>query len=234
VQLNPLTGLLPATIGLAVATLYLTGTVRLHGSRRPWPRLRTASFLAAVATISAGFLLPGFLGASVHDPRVAMTTHLLTGMVGPLLIALSAPVMLALRALGPRGRRRLTAVLGRPWVRFLGHPMTATVLSVGGVYVLYLTPLYARVHDAAVLGLLVHAHVVVAAALVAWAIVGVDHVPHRPSMRVRGAALVLVVLLHTVLSRLLFADADRLAAEAGGTAGEWRAAAELTCGSRAT
>ena len=45
--INPLTQLLPATLGLGAATVYLAAALRLGASRRPWPRVRTASFLAA-------------------------------------------------------------------------------------------------------------------------------------------------------------------------------------------
>jgi putative membrane protein len=148
-------------------------------------------------------------------------------MAGPLPIAVAAPVTLALRALRPSARARLLGLLRAPAVRFAGHPVTAVVLSGGGLVVLYLTPLHARAHEHVGLGLLVQAHVVVAGTLAAWAIVGTDRVPHRPSLRVRGAALAALVVLHTALSRLLFADADRLAAEAGGSAAEWRGAAEI-------
>ena len=109
----------------------------------------------------------------------------------------------------------------------LGHPFTALALSAGGLWVLYLTPLHgAALHDP-LLGLLVQTHVVLAGTLYNWAIVGADHVPRRPSARVRGAALLAGLVLHTVLSRLLFADAGRLAEEAGGTAAQWRSAAEI-------
>lgn len=101
------------------------------------------------------------------------------------------------------------------------------ILSGGGLYALYLSPLHAQtLHDPA-LGLLIQTHVVLAGTLYAWAVVGVDRVPHRPSVAIRGAALLAGLVLHTVLSRLLFADADRLAAEAGGTAAGWSSAAEI-------
>lgn len=113
--LNPLTQLLPATVALTAAALYGAGAAALRGSRSPWPRLQTASFLAGVGVIAAGFVVPGLLGDSAHDPRLHMTVNLLMGMVGPLLVALSAPVTLAFRALRRPARRRLAALLGSRW-----------------------------------------------------------------------------------------------------------------------
>jgi putative membrane protein len=224
---NPLTQLLPATVGLAAAALYLAAAASLAGSRVPWPRPRTASFLAGVAMVVAGFAVPGAVGQAGHDPRLHMGLHLALGMLAPLLLALSAPVTLAVRTVRAPARRRLVAWVASSPIRAISHPFTALVLSYGGLYVLYLTPLHAEaLHDPA-LGLLIQAHVVLSGTLFAWAIVGVDHVPRRPSWRVRGAALLVGIALHTALSRLLFADADRLAAQTGGTADDWTTAAEI-------
>jgi putative membrane protein len=178
--------------------------------------------------LAAGLALPALAGGgAAHDPRLHMTQHLLLGMVGPLLLAVSAPVALALRTLRRPAGRRLARLLRRRAVRALAHPLTALALTAGPLYALYLTPLHARVLHDPLLQAALAVHLVVAGTLFAWAIVGVDPMPRRPSVRVRGAVLVGAIVLHTVLSRLLFADADRLAAEAGGSPGQWREAAEL-------
>jgi putative membrane protein len=156
-----------------------------------------------------------------------MTQHLLLGMLGPLLIGLSAPVTLALRTLREPGRRRLGRVLRAPALRALAHLATALALNAGALWALHLTPLHARaLHDPR-LGALVGIHLVFAGTLFVWAVAGLDPMPRRPSARVRGAALVGGIALHTALTRLLAADADRPAAEAGRTPEGWRQAAEL-------
>lgn len=224
---NPLTQLLPATGGLVAAAMYLAAAGRLRGTRRPWPRIRTASFVAGVAAITGGIVVPAALGPAGHDPRVHMAGHLLAGMLGPLLIAVSGPVTLAFRSLGPGGRRRLAMLLGTPVVRAVGHPLVAMAVSAGGLWALYLTPLHAEMLHDPVAATAIQIHVAVAGTVSAWSIVGVDAIPRRPSLRVRGAALLAGLLLHTLLSRLLVADADRLAAEAGGTVAQWTTAAEI-------
>jgi putative membrane protein len=223
--LNPF-ALAAAMAAIAAAVAYAAAAGRLRGHRVPWPRRRTAAAVAGAATLVAGVLLPGLLGAG-HDPRVHMTQHLLLGMVAPLLIALSAPVTLSLRTLRGPARRRLGRLLRARALRPLAHPVTALALNAGVLWALYLTPLHARaLHDPR-LGALVQVHLVIAGTLFAWAVAGRDPMPRRPSVRVRGAALVGGIALHTALTRLLVADADRLAAEAGGTQEQWRQAAEL-------
>jgi len=228
VVLNPLAQLLPATALLIAAGLYGAGALRLAGHRVSWPAARTAAFMGGLATLGAAVALPALLGpAGGHDPRLHMAQHLLLGMLGPLLIVVSAPVTLALRTLRPPARRRLVRVLHRRPMRALSHPATALALSAGGLYVLLLTPLHARALHDPLLNVGVQVHFVLAGTLFAWAVVGIDPMPRRPSLRTRGAVLLAAIALHTVLSRLLYGDADRLASEAGGSAGQWRQAAEL-------
>jgi putative membrane protein len=228
VVIDPLAQLLPATALLIAGGLYGAAALRLTGHRVPWPAARTAAFMGGLATLGAAVVLPGLLGsADGHDPRLHMTQHLLLAMLGPLLIAVSAPVTLALRTLRPPARRRLLRFLRRRPVRALSHPATALALSAGGLYLLVLTPFHVvALHDP-LLHAGVQVHLVLAGTLFAWAVVGIDPMPRRPSVRTRGAVLLAAIALHTVLSRLLFGEADRLAAQAGGSVEHWRQAAEL-------
>jgi putative membrane protein len=223
--LHPL-ALAAAMPAVAAGAAYAAGASRLRDHRVPWPAARTAAFAAAAATVVAAALLSGAAGAG-HDPRVHMTQHLLLGMVAPVLIAVSAPVTLALRVLRPPARRRLVRLLRRPALRAATHPVTALALTAGPLMALYLTPLHAWTLHHPLAGAALGLHLLVAGTALAWSVAGADPVPHRPSVAIRGAVLLASIAAHTVLSRLLHADADRLAAEAGGTPDEWRSAAEL-------
>jgi putative membrane protein len=107
--------------------------------------------------------------------------HLLIGMAGPGLLALSAPITQALRALPSRSRRSSLRLLHSRVVRLLITPATAVVLDVGGLCVLYLTGLYARAENNDLIHAMVHLHMFVAGCLLSWAIIGVD-----PSVAVRA------------------------------------------------
>ena len=72
-----------------------------------------------------------------------------------------------------------------------------------------------------------HFHFIVAGCLLSWALVGVDPIPRRPSLHMRGAVLVAALVLHTALSKIMIADADRLAEATGQTAAQWVTAAEI-------
>jgi putative membrane protein len=130
--------------------------------------------------VSAAAVLPP---VASHDDLFPMDIgqHLLIGMAGPGLLALSAPITQALRALPSRSRRSSLRLLHSRVVRLLITPATAVVLDVGGLCVLYLTGLYARAENNDLIHAMVHLHMFVAGCLLSWAIIGVD-----PSVAVRA------------------------------------------------
>src|SRR5690606_13498034 len=104
-----------------------------------------------------------------------------------------------------RTARRAVAFLATRPVRFLIHPATAAVLDMGGMYLLYLTPLYAlSLHDPLV-HVLVHVHFVVSGYLFTWSIAGTDPAPRRPGMPLRLAVLVIASGAHATLAKLMYA-----------------------------
>jgi putative membrane protein len=123
---------------------------------------------------------------------------LLTMMAAPLL-ALGAPVTLALRATGGRTRRRMVRVLHSPPVRVLGHPLVAWVLFTVSLYGLYYSPLFDLslrnrfVHD------LVHLHFLGAGLLFWWPVVGVDPTRWRLPHVARLLFVFLMVPFHAFL-----------------------------------
>ena len=158
--------------------------------RGPWPWHRTACWIAGLAAIlAAGPLLDG--GFTAHAAG-----HLLLGMVAPLLLVLSAPVTLALRALPVRRARVLSAVLRR--TRLLTWPPVAAVLDVGGLWLVYTTDLHTEP--------LVQVHVLAAGYLFTASIVGVDPMRHRASWPLRAATLVLASAAHGILAKQLYPE----------------------------
>lgn len=113
---------------------------RRRGSRR-WAHGRTAAFAAG-----AGLLVVAASPPVVHlahgNFSGHMVQHLLVGMLAPLGLVLGAPVTLALRSVSVAAARRVTGMLQSWPVRILSHPVAAAGVNVGGMYVLYLTPLY--------------------------------------------------------------------------------------------
>lgn len=171
---------------------------------RGWPAHRSAAWLLGV--LAAALSVAGPLAERAHGDFVAhMVAHLLLGMLAPLLLVWAAPVTLALRALPVRTARRVPRVLGRWPVRVVTEPVVAAALNVGGVWLLYTTPLYAATHTSTPLHVAVHAHVFLAGWAFTIAIVSVDPLPHRRSYVHRAVVLVLATAGHAILAKLVYA-----------------------------
>jgi putative copper resistance protein D len=205
-------------LGVALAGgAYAWGVVRLHRRHRRWPVGRSLAFASGllclvVATQSA-------LGAydtalfSVH-----VVQHVLLGVAAPFLLALGAPITLALQA-----SRRDTQV-GLLWlirsapVRVATHPAVGFVVFGLTLFVLYTTPLYELslrndwVHSA------VHLHFVLAGSIFFWSVVGLDPVAHRLPYGARLLVVLLTVPFHAFLGIMLLSGDTPIA-------GDWYAAA---------
>jgi putative membrane protein len=203
--------------GSAVGLLLLAGLcgypalLWLPRRRRPWPVWRTLSWCAGLVVAAAAVLGTGHRGFAVHAAG-----HVALGMLAPLLVCLAAPVTLLLRALPVRHGRRLSWLLRSAPARFAGHPVTALLLDAGGLWLLYATPLYARIGNHP----LVHAHVFLAGCLLTSALAGPDPAPHRARWSTRAVVLVAFLAAHGVLAKFLYAhppagvSADQAAAGA--------------------
>jgi putative membrane protein len=189
----PLLGALLGYLGLAV-----------RGRRRGWQPWRLASFL--LGTMLIGWALsPAFDTAADEDFGVHMAQHLLLAMLAPTALVLGAPVTVALRGLPPAPARLLVRALRSPPAQALAHPVTALVLSSGGLVALYFTPLYAATTTNQSLHALVHLHLAASGYLFAWAIAGPDPAPRRPTVRTRLIILGAAVAVHASVAQLLFA-----------------------------
>lgn len=185
---------LPVIAGVVIAGGYV-----VLAARQSWSPYRTASFLAGATLLVAAVTL------DAGDFPAHMLQHLLIGMLAPTGLALGAPVTLLLRSAPRRWGRRVGRVLRGPVARLLTHPATILVLDLGGLVVLYTTPLYAFTTGNEAAHHLVHLHFLVAGYLFAWLVAGPDPAPHRPSVRTRLVLLGIAIAVHAVLSQLMYA-----------------------------
>lgn len=193
-----------SSLGLIALLAYLAAAFKQSTDGRGWSRWRTASFTSGILLIVIA-LHPKVATFAHHDLRGHMVQHLLLGMFAPLGLVFGAPVTLALRTCTRNMGRRLVAVLGNPAIRFASHPIVAMMLNVGGMYLLYLSPLYLLMLDSRVLHGLVHWHFLVAGCLFSWAIAGPDPAPNRPSKRFRLTVVFISMASHAFLSKGMYA-----------------------------
>lgn len=212
----------PTGVALAVVlfgtALYLAGlrVLRRRGDR--WPAGRTFAWFAGMAVVYwAGI---GGLGQYSHVLFSAhMGSHMMLGMVAPILLVLGAPMTLALRTLpGPRRpgevspRALLTSFLHSPFMRVLTHPVVGPALFVGSLFALYFTGLFEHLmtshwgHGAMQL------HFLVVGALYYYVIIGVDPSPRTLPPAVRFAVLMFTIPFHAFFSVALMSSKNVIAA----------------------
>ena len=218
--------LLPAAVVLVPALAYGAALRLRRAGGRGWPRWRVVSLVVGLA-MAATAVSPALQTAGHADLRAHMVQHLLLGMYAPLALVLAAPATLLLGALPVPARRRVACALRSRPLHVLAHPVTAALLDVGGLHLLYLTPLYALARDTPPVHHLVTAHVLLAGYLFAWSIGGPDPAPHRPGTGTRVAVLIVAGAAHGHLAKLLYAGAGGLPPDLGAPAGEVQEAAQL-------
>ena len=185
-----------------LAVLYLLGIIRLRRRGDRWPRGASFAWLSGclvlLVTSSSGLKAYGSAMFSVH-----MAEHMILNMFVPVLFVLGGPVTLALRALTPAGDGRAPGP--REWLLWLlhsrvtvvlSHPVTAFVLFVASLYVVYFTPLFNTLvryhwgHE------LMSVHFLLVGYLFFWGIIGIDPGPRRLPFLARLGLLFAVMPFH--------------------------------------
>ena len=194
-----------ATLFALALLAYAIGVGLQRHRGRPWPWWRSALWVAGIAAAASGFVGP--LAAASHGDFVAHTwAHLLVGMVAPVLLVLAAPVTLALRSLALVPARRVSRMLRSIPARILTTPAVAAALNVGGLWVLYTTPLFEAMQRSAWVHLFVMTHLLLAGYLFTVSLIPVDPAPHRAGYPMRAAVLVLALAAHGILTKVIYAD----------------------------
>jgi putative membrane protein len=134
-----------------------------------------------------------------------MAQHLLIGMFAPIAMMMASPVTLLLRTVSTGSGRAIASFFRSRPAHMLCHPVTALILNIGGMYLLYLTPLYAQSLEVPLLHGLVNIHFFAAGYLFAWSIAGPDPAPGRPGLATRVASLVAAIGLHAFLAKTMYA-----------------------------
>ncbi|WP_413475648.1 cytochrome c oxidase assembly protein [Staphylococcus equorum] len=198
--------------------LYLIAAIITSRKYKIWPIYRY--FFWGLGLFCVALSLVGPLAAFAHTNFVGhMFGHLLLGMLAPLLLLLATPMTLLLRSLKVKNARRITGVLKSRPIQFINNPVTASILNIGGLYVLYTTDLYLFMHQSLFFYMLIHLHVFLAGYLFTISIIYIDITPHRYSHLYRAIVLVLALAGHKVLSKHIYAtppsSVPRIEAEIG-------------------
>ena len=207
------------TASLVVAGLYLWGVVRLRRRGDPWPLGRTVCWLlgclCVLVATSSGIGRYAIAQFSIH-----MISHMLLGMLAPILLVLGGPVTLILRVLKPAGplgvpgaREAVVGLMHSRFIRFITHPVVVLALFVGSFYALYFTGLFDRMISTHLGHLVMIGHFLVVGYLYYWVIIGVDPAPRRLSYPAKLAVLLAAMPFHAFFGLALMNSREVLGSE---------------------
>ena len=207
------------TLFVIVLFLYVQAVIITNRTKRNWPNYRI--FLWILGLTCAFITFTGPLADHAHtDFSVHMIGHLFLGMLSPLFIALSAPMTLFLRTLPVSTSRRVTRALRNKFFQFFHQPLTASILNVGGLWLLYTTDLFVMMHQNMYLYVLIHLHIFLAGYLFTISLLYIDPPPNQKSYPYRSVVFLLAITGHAVLSKYIYVnpprDVPRDQAELGG------------------
>lgn len=183
--------------------LYLAGAMRQQRRGKRWSWWRSGSFCFGMLLVLYA-IFPSHAAHGAHGFTAHMNQHLLIGMLAPTFLVMAAPVSLLLRSLPQAQAKICVRLLHTRILRIWCHPMTAFGLNFGGMFILYLTPLYRLSLEQPVLHHFIHLHFLLAGYLFAWSLVGPDPAPVRLRMHSRLAILLLAMASHGVFSKQLY------------------------------
>ncbi|WP_229790289.1 cytochrome c oxidase assembly protein [Deinococcus humi] len=191
---------------------------------RVWRWSRTCFFTLGLALLAWVFS-PAVNSLAHADLQAHMLQHLMSGMFAPLLLALGWPLTLLLRNVPVLMARRLIRWLHAPPLSLIALPVSALLLNVGGLYLLYLTQLYRLTLEHPAIHAVVAFHVVSAGLLYTVVLAGIEPVSTRTSFRTRVVVLLLGSAGHATLAKVLYAGHGALGT--AGTVPQLQPAAQL-------
>jgi putative membrane protein len=180
--------------------VYLWAIRRL---RRPWPAVRTLSFLGGIACVVVALQS----GLDAYDDRllsVHMVQHLLLLQLAPLLLLGGRPTLLLLRAIPPPRRPRAARALAR--VRPLTGPLPCLLVFTLVVVLSHLPSFYDATLSSDALHELEHVAYLGAGLLVWWPILDADPVG---SQRLGGLGKLVYMLVAMVPMAVIGAYLNR-------------------------
>lgn len=198
--------LIPWLALACAAGLYLQAAAWERRRGAGWDRGRSLAFAAGILLLGAAWA-PSLTSQAHQDLRAHMVQHLLVGMLAPIGLACGAPLTLALRALPAPLSRRVAQFFNNGLLHMLAYPFSALVLNIGGMYLLYLTPLFALSLSAPLLHGLIQAHFLLAGLLFTWTVLAPPGLPCQAPARTRLAALLCSAGAHAVLAKMMYAYA---------------------------
>lgn len=182
---------------------YIGAMVVSNRKFNSWPVRRLFLWITGAVTAASAFVGP--IGNLSHENFIAhMAGHLLLGMLAPIFFVYSKPMTLLLRTLSTAHAKIVSRLLNTGYAKVITNPFVASILNIGGLFLIYKTGLYMWMHESILLFIVVHLHVFLAGYLFTISLIYVDVTSHRYAFWYRAIALVIALGFHKALSKLIY------------------------------
>ncbi|MCK0472903.1 cytochrome c oxidase assembly protein [Halalkalibacter sp. APA_J-10(15)] len=217
-QYDPITESLLAMPFVVACFIYLVCVFISNRRFKKWSVLRTLCW--STGCICALFSLYGPIVHWAHvDFKGHMVAHLLLGMLAPLLMVLAAPITLLLRTLPVTNARILAKWLKIKPIHFMMNPIVASLINIGGLWLLYNTELFMLMHHNSVIYMIIHVHIFLAGYVFTASMLQIEPSPQRTSYLFRSITLIVALAAHGILAKVIYVfppkGVDRILAEKG-------------------
>ena len=162
---------------IGTALWYLRAQAALSSRGRHWSSRRTGSFLAGLVAVDVALQSP-VATFSMGYFQAHVIQHLLLMVIGPPLLAMGAPMTLALQTSSRQAKVRLLKVLNSRPFQVLTHPVPVWALYYFSMFAFFLTIALDFAMNHMWVMDLVNLAFFVASTLFWWPIVGLDPIPH--------------------------------------------------------
>jgi putative membrane protein len=191
---------------IAAGAWYLRARSALSARHHGWSTKRTVSFLAGLVAIDLALQSP-VATYSMGYFQAHVIQHLLLMVVAPPLLAMGAPMTLALQTSSRTGKVRLLKLLNSRPFQVLTHPVPVWFLYYFSMFAFFLTFALGFAMDHMWVMDLVNMAFLSASTLFWWPIVGLDPIPHwHMSHGVKLASLLIGVPIESFLALALLSS----------------------------
>jgi putative copper resistance protein D len=188
---------------VVIGAWYVQAAWALSAKGRRWSTKRTAAFLAGLVGVVLALQSP-VAALSMDHFEAHVVQHLLLMVVSPPLLAMGAPMTLALQTSGRKTKVRLLRVLHARAFRWASHPAPTWALYYVAMFAFFLTSALGVAMSHMWLMDLVNVAFLVASAHFWWPIVGLDPIPHwQMGHGAKMAALLVGVPIESFLALAL-------------------------------
>jgi putative membrane protein len=188
---------------IAAGAWYLRAEMALSARGRHWSGKRTLSFIAGLVAVDLALQSP-VATFSMGYFQAHIIQHLLLMVVGPPLLAMGAPMTLALQTSSRAGKVRLLKLLNSRPFQILTHPLPVWSLYYFSMFAFFLTFALGFAMNHMWVMDLVNLGFFGISTLFWWPIIGLDPIPHwQMSYGVRLTSLLVGVPVESFLALAL-------------------------------